>query len=90
MRPVDTYCNAVSYYRPQRSCRKVMYSQVCVKNSVHGGGWGCLPQCMLGYIHSPISGQTPPLGRHPLGRHPPGQTATAADGMHPTGMHSCY
>ena len=24
-------------------------------------------------------------GRHP----PPGQTATAADGTHPTGMHSC-
>ena len=24
---------------------------------------------------------------HPLGRHPP--PAIAADGMHPTGMHSC-
>ena len=23
------------------------------------------------------------------GRHPPPQTATAADGTHPTGMHSC-
>ena len=35
-------------------------------------------------------GQTPPPGRHPpLGRHPPQQTATAADGTHPTGMHSC-
>ena len=36
---------------------------------------------------------TPP-GRHPspllAGRHPPPQqTATAVDGMHPTGMHSC-
>ena len=30
-----------------------------------------------------------PLGRHPLGRHPQ-ETATAADGIHPTGMHSCY
>ena len=30
-------------------------------------------------------------GRHPLGWHPPPQqTATAADGTHPTGMHSCY
>ena len=28
-----------------------------------------------------------PLGRHPLGRHPP--AVTAADSMHPTGMHSC-
>ena len=39
-------------------------------------------QCMLGY--------TPPLGQtHHLGRHPP-PTATAADGTHPTEMHSCY
>ena len=30
-------------------------------------------------------------GRHPPeGRHSPGQMATAADGTHPTGMHSCY
>ena len=35
-------------YRPQRSCGKVIFSQACVKNSVHWGG-GCLPQCMLGY-----------------------------------------
>ena len=37
-------------------------------------------------------GQTPQTGRHPpfRGRHPSHQqTATAADGMHPTGMHSC-
>ena len=45
--------------------------------------------------------QPPPLGRHPwadtphpgqtppLGRPPPPETATAADGMHPTGMDSC-
>ena len=104
------------FYRPQRSCGKVIFSQACVKNSVRG----CLPQCMLGYTslgrHPP--GQTHPLGRHPLGRHhpqadPPSQCmlgytpvhagihtppcpvhagidmATAADGMHPTGMHSC-
>ena len=37
----------------------------------------------------------PPLGRHPLDKHPPWadtprQTATAADGTHPTGMHSCF
>ena len=48
-------------------------------------------------------GQTPLLGRHPPGqtpiapgRHPQGrqpppqQTATAADGTHPIGMHSCF
>ena len=33
-----------------------MFSQACVKNSVHGGG-GCLLKGMLGYT---------PLGRHPL------------------------
>ena len=60
----------------------------CVCHSVHKAG-GCLPQCMLGY--------TSPLGRHTLMRRhpsgqtppPPQQTATAAGGMHPTGMHSC-
>ena len=31
-----------AYYRPQRSSGKVMFSQACVKNSVHKGG-GCLP-----------------------------------------------
>ena len=49
------------------SCGKVMFSQVCVKNSVHmgwymaGGGGSCLA----------------------------GEMATAVDGTHPTGMHSC-
>ena len=39
-------------------------------------------------IHTPCpvhAGIHTPLGRHPL---PP--TATAADGTHPTGMHSCW
>ena len=45
------------------------------------------------------SGQTPPGQTPPLGRHPslpsacwvtPPPTATAADGTHPTGMHSCF
>ena len=34
---------------------------------------------MHGGIHTP-----------PGSRHPPRETATAADGTHPTGMHSCY
>ena len=47
---------------------------------------GCLPHCMLGY--------TP--GRHSQADTPhwadtPSQeTATAVDGTHPTGMHSCF
>ena len=92
-----------------------MFSQVCVKNSVHWGvytPWADTPS-----LCRHPSGQTA-LGRHPLGKHPlpqvdtslpkadisltdtphtnPAwadtplrQTATAADGKHPTGMHSC-
>ena len=78
---------AKHFYRPQRCCGKVIFSQACVKNSVHGG---CLPQCMLGDTNPPSR----------PARHPPGQTptcpvpagiymATAADGTHPIGMHSC-
>ena len=62
----------------QGSCGKVMFSQACVKNSVHGVmypsmHWGKHPPD----THTP--GQTPPPGRHPqgrqpLGRHPPEQT----------------
>ena len=44
----------INIYRPQRSWGKVIFSQVCVKNSVHMEG-GCPPgsrhppeQCMLG------------------------------------------
>ena len=41
---------------------------------------------------TPPLGRHSPLGRHlPLGRHPlPQQTATAADGTHPIGMHPCF
>ena len=70
----------------KRSCGEVMFSQVCVKNSVHRG---CPAR------HPP--GQTPPPPP-PSGQTPPSpfwqadsplqQTATAADGTHPTGMHS--
>ena len=47
------------YYRPQRSCGKVIFPQASVSHSVYRG---CLPQCKLGY--------TPPLARHPPGRYP--------------------
>ena len=60
-----------------------MFSQACVKNSVDRVGDGGVSKHALG--------QTPPrpvtLGYTP----PPWQTAptaTAADGTHPTGMHS--
>ena len=64
-----------------------MFSQACVKNSVHGG-W-----------QTPPSGQTPPLADtpppsqadtpHPVGRHPPRRDSQQAGGTHTTGMLSC-
>ena len=59
-----------------------MFSQACVKNSVQMG---------VSDIHPPADTPLPwqtPLGRHPPRQilHPsPPQTATAADGIHPTG-----
>ena len=68
----------IAYYRPQRSWRKVISSEACVKNSVHGG---VVSQHVPPDRHPPrqtppwvdtTPGQTPPLGRHPpLGQPPP-------------------
>ena len=76
------------YYRPQRSWDKVIFSEVCVKNSVHRGGAGCL-------------GRHPPRSRHPHRSRPPGKQTPPgavhaarygqqAGGTHPTGMHTCF
>ena len=76
-------------YRPQRSCEGYVFTPVC--HSVHMGGV-CLSACW---------DTTPPPGVSPRSRHPPPgadpswagtpqQTATVADGTHPTGMHSCW
>ena len=77
----------------KRSCGKVMFSQACVKNSVHRRG--CLPKCLLGYTpwaDTPPRADTPwadPQGRHPPGqippgRHPPQQTSPPS--RHPPGQ----
>ena len=88
---ISGYLYAIFTVR-KRSCGKVMFLHLSVILS----GGGCLPQCMLGYTH-PVS-RHPPWSRHPpsvkqtppRSRHyPPEQTATAVDGTHPTGMHSC-
>ena len=53
----------------------------CVSRILSTGG--CIPPCTG--ADNPPKADTPfPLGRHPH----PQQTATAADGTHPTGMHS--
>ena len=53
------------HYHPQRSCGKVMFSQVCVKNSVQGG------------VSHHALGQTPSWADTPPGRHPPGRLPQA-------------
>ena len=63
------------FYRPQRSWGKVIFLHLSVSHSVHRGS-----------VH-PLSGQTPPLGRHPPWQTPP---LRSAGGTHPTGMHTCY
>ena len=55
-------------------CEGYVFAPVC--HSVHGGGVSVS-------VHAGI--HPSPSSRHP----PPQQTATAADGTHPTGMHSC-
>ena len=56
-----------------------MFSQACVKNSVHYEGG----------VHPPSPGRHTP-GRRPLPPPPPPiRWATAADGTHAIGMHSC-
>ena len=73
-------------YHAQCSCRKVMFSWACVKNSVLGG---CMLACTgadtLPLGRYPTSWSDTPLGRHlpwadtSLGRHPLGQTPARAD-----------
>ena len=73
----------------------VMFLHLSVSHSVHRGD----------VCQTPPPEQTPPCANSPLGRHPPPrqtppgrpppppipqQTATAANGTHPTGMHSCW
>ena len=47
-----------------------------------------------GTLPPPREGSTPPGRKHPLsprgGSTPPRESAAAADGTHPTGMHSCH
>ena len=65
-------------YRPQRSWAKVIFSQACVKNSVHRGG-------VSASVHAGIHPQTrPPSGtRHPPGADPPGPGPPLGPGTPP-------
>ena len=62
------------------SLGKIIFSEACVKNSVHSGG-------CLGRPHWADT----PLGRHPLGRHLPGQTPPVHPGIRPkNGRYASY
>ena len=88
------------------SCGKAMFSQACVKNSVHRRGagervWACVAggmwwgACVAGrHAWQGMGGVCVQgvclaggvwQGGHACAR----ETATAEDGTHPTGMHSC-
>ena len=65
---------------------KVMFLQVCVcpQGGLLPGGSVCSGGCLV------QGGLLPGVGIPACTEaDPPGETATAADGMHPTGMHSC-
>ena len=66
------------YYRPQRSWAKVIFSQACVKNSVHSGGR------VSASVHAGIPPRSrhppePPGSRPPQSRHPPGADTPRPD-----------
>ena len=65
----------------KQSCGKVTFSEACVKNSVHGGHVWKGRHAWQGWCawQGAMRG-----GGHGV----TGDTATAADGTHPTGMHS--
>ena len=82
---------APTYYnRLQTKFRKGnVFTPVCQSFCSQGG----LSASVHAGIHT-APGRPPwadtPLGRHPSLADPPLQTATAADGTHPTEMHSCF
>ena len=63
-----------------------MFSQTCVKNSVHGEGRVSRPRPKGGVQ---AQGVCIPVCTEADTPHPQ-QTTTAADGAHPTGMHYCF
>ena len=72
-------------YRPQRSCEGYVFTRVC--HSIHsGGGGGAIPACIADGIPACLAaGGCLLRGGVETSQK---QTATVADGMHPTGMHS--
>ena len=87
--------SAQDFYRPHRSCGKVMFLHLSVSYSVHGGvGLPLVPGVGLGSVCHTTPWQTPPPGQTPPLADPPAQCMLGygqqAGGTHPTGMHSSY
>ena len=82
-----------SNYRPQRSCGKVIFSQVCVNNSFHKGGhvWrGGMRGRGACVVGGGMHGRGHAWwGGCAWGACVAGKMAIAVGGTHPTGMHSC-
>ena len=88
-----------SFYPPQTKFRKGnVFTSMCQEFCPQRKGGGHIPpRRHYPTPQTPPRPDTTPVGRQPppgktplpLGRHLPRQTATAADGTHPTGMHSC-
>ena len=78
-----------TFYRPHEVA-KVMFSQAC---ACPQGGWSrggvVWGGCLVWGVGAWSGGLV--VSQHALRQTPsPGETATAADGTHPTGMHSCF
>ena len=93
----------INFYRPQRSCEGYIFTGVCLSTGgvpdpgvpPLGGAWswgGSAPErgLLLG-VPGPrgVCSQGRLVSQHALRQTPSRETATAADGTHPTGMHSC-
>ena len=98
--------HVTDFYHPQHSCGKVMFLHLSVSHSVHRGVSGRYPLHCADTPLADIPQADTPLGRYPpllsacwdtdtpcpvhAQITPPYLAATAADGTHPTGMHSCF
>ena len=82
--PADLASNVVTDTGRNEVLAKVIFSQVCVKNSVHKGGY--LTR------HPPRPGRYPPGTRHPPrpGRYPPNQAGTPPPGTADSGIRSTF
>ena len=85
--------NCTTFYGPQTKSRKGnVFTSVCQEFCPRGKvytPWADTPQADTPPGQTPPRQTPPPQADTPHRQTPPRQMATAADGTHPTGMHSC-